>query len=200
MTYCKILTIALLSFLFLSASAQDFTKIDSVMTAEIQLKNIAGGAAYIYYNNKVVLNKAYGYADVETYKPMEAHSIFRIASQTKAIISIAFLQLVEKNKIQLDDPIEKYIPSFAPQQVAVIENDSFKLVNRVRSITIRDLLTHTSGISSVDEYPKFKYLFEKYKLHKSLDNGYSSLKEEVDQIAAMPLVHQPGVRDRKSVV
>jgi CubicO group peptidase (beta-lactamase class C family) len=194
MTYCKILTIALLSFLFLSASAQDFTKIDSVINAEIQLKNIAGGAAYIYYNNKVVLNKAYGYADVETYKPMEAHSIFRIASQTKAIISIAFLQLVEKNKIQLDDPIEKYIPSFAPQQVAVIENDSFKLVNRVRSITIRDLLTHTSGISSVDEYPKFKYLFEKYKLHKSLDNGYSSLKEEVDQIAAMPLVHQPGVR------
>lgn len=194
MTYCKSLIIALLSFLFLSASAQDFTKIDSIINAEIELKNISGGAAYIYYNNKVVLNKAYGFADIEAHKPMEVHSIFRIASQTKATISIAFLQLVEKNKIQLNDPIEKYIPSFAHQQVAVIENDSFKLVNRDRSITIRDLLTHTSGISSVDEYPKFKYLFEKYKLHKSLDNGYSSLKEEVDQIAAMPLVHQPGAR------
>lgn len=107
---------------------------------------------------------------------------------------IAFLQLIEKNKISLDAPVEKFIPSFSKQKVAIIERDSFKLGDLERSITLRDLLTHQSGISSADEYPKFKPLFEKYGLNKSLNNGFKSLQQEVEQIAAMPLVHQPGAR------
>ena len=174
----------------ITAHSQNFTKIDSTINAEIAQKNISGGVAYVYHNNKVVFNKAYGYANIASQSPMEVNSIFRIASQTKAIVSIAFLQLVEKGKIGLDDPIEKYIPNFANQKVAVMDADTFKLVSRNRSITIRDLLTHQAGISSTDEYPKYKFLFEKYKLNQ----GYASLKEEVDQIAAMPLVHQPGER------
>ena len=183
-------------FLLLSNNnfAQNFSKIDSIISAEIQLKNIAGGVAYVYHNNNVVYNKAFGYANLANQTKMEVGSIFRIASQTKAIVSIAFLQLVEKGKVGLDDPIEKYIPSFSNQKVAVIEADSFRLVSKNRSITIRDLLTHQSGISSQDEFPKHKALFDKYKLNQPLNNGYASLKEEVDQIAAMPLVHQPGER------
>lgn len=175
-------------------SAQNFTKIDSIINAELQLKNIAGGVAYVYHNNKVVYNKAFGYANLANQTKMEVGSIFRIASQTKAIVSIAFLQLVEKGKVGLDDPIEKYIPSFSNQKVAIVEADTFKLVSKNRSITIRDLLTHQSGISSQDEFPKYKILFERYKLNQPLNNGYASLKKEVDQIAAMPLVHQPGER------
>jgi CubicO group peptidase (beta-lactamase class C family) len=175
-------------------SAQNFTKIDSIINAEIQLKNIAGGVAYVYHNNKVVYNKAFGYANLANQTKMEVGSIFRIASQTKAIVSIAFLQLVEKGKVGLDDPIEKYITSFSNQKVAIIEADTFKLVSKNRSITIRDLLTHQSGISAQDEFPKYKALFDKYKLNQPLNNGYTSLKEEVDQIATMPLVHQPGER------
>ena len=175
-------------------SAQNFTKIDSIINAEIQLKNIAGGVAYVYHNNKVVYNKAFGYANLANQTKMEVGSVFRIASQTKAIVSIAFLQLVEKGKVGLDDPIEKYIPSFSNQKVAIIEADTFKLVSKNRSITIRDLLTHQSGISAQDEFPKYKALFDKYKLNQPLNNGYTSLKEEVDQIATMPLVHQPGER------
>jgi len=178
----------------ITAHSQNFTKIDSTINAEIAQKNISGGVAYVYHNNKVVFNKAYGYANIASQSPMEVNSIFRIASQTKAIVSIAFLQLVEKGKIGLDDPIEKYIPNFANQKVAVMDADTFKLVSRNRSITIRDLLTHQAGISSTDEYPKFKSLFEKYKLNQPLNQGYASLKEEVVQIAAMPLVHQPGER------
>ena len=174
--------------------AQNFSKIDSIISAEIQLKNIAGGVAYVYHNNNVVYNKAFGYANLANQTKMEVGSIFRIASQTKAIVSIAFLQLVEKGKVGLDDPIEKYIPSFSNQKVAVIEADSFRLVSKNRSITIRDLLTHQSGISSQDEFPKHKALFDKYQLNQPLNYGYASLKEEVDQIAAMPLVHQPGER------
>jgi CubicO group peptidase (beta-lactamase class C family) len=185
-------------FLFLifssTSSAQNFTKIDSIINAEIQLKNIAGGVAYVYHDNKVVYDKAYGYANLAGQTKMEVNSIFRIASQTKAIVSIAFLQLVEKGKIGLDDPLEKYIPTFSKQKVAIIEADTFKLVPRNRSITIRDLLTHQAGISSPDEYPKYKSLFAKYQLNQPLNQGYLSLQEEVDQIAAMPLVHQPGER------
>ena len=194
MIHSRSAVIGLLVCISFSSFSQNFSKIDSIITAEIQQKNIAGGVAFIYHNNQEVLNKAYGYADIGRQQPMQVNSIFRIASQTKAIVSIAFLQLVEKNKIGLDDPIEKFIPAFSQQKVAVLENDSFRLVDRARSVTIRDLLTHTSGISSADEYPKFKRLYEKYQLHQPLNNGYESLKEEVDQIAAMPLVHQPGAR------
>ena len=184
----------LLLLLAINSSAQNFTKIDSIINAEIQLKNIAGGVAYIYQDNKVVYHKAFGYANLAEQTKMEVGSIFRIASQTKAIISIALLQLIEKGKVGLDDPIEKYIPSFSNQKVAIIEADTFKLVSKNRSITIRDLLTHQSGISAQDEFPKYKALFDKYKLNQPLNNGYTSLKEEVDQIATMPLVHQPGER------
>lgn len=190
----KCLVFIVFLFSFLSLSAQDFGKIDSIINAEIQQKNIAGGVALIIHKNNVVLDKAYGYADVSASRSMKTTDIFRIASQTKAIVSIAFLQLIEKNNISLDAPVEKFIPSFSKQKVAIIERDSFKLVDLERSITLRDLLTHQAGISSADEYPKFKPLFEKYGLNKSLNNGFKSLEQEVAQIAAMPLVHQPGAR------
>ena len=186
--------IVVFSFFTISSFSQNFNRIDSIINSEIQQKNIAGGVAYIYHDNKVAYEKAYGFANLAMKKPMELNHIFRIASQTKAIVSIAFLQLAEQKKIGLDEPIEKWIPAFAAQQVASLEKENVILHNRNRSITFRDLLTHQSGISSADEYPKFKLLFEKFKLNQSLNQGFSSLQEEVDQIAAMPLVHQPGER------
>jgi len=185
--------LVLIFFAFTSA-AQNFTKIDSIINAEIQSKNIAGGVAYVYHNNKVVYDKAYGFANLADQTKMQVNSIFRIASQTKAIVSIAFLQLVEIGKIGLDEPVEKYIPAFSKQKVAIMEADTFKFVPRIRSITIRDLLTHQAGISSLDEYPKYKTLFEKYQLNQPLNQGFLSLRDEVEQIAAMPIVHQPGER------
>lgn len=174
--------------------AQSFYTIDSTIEKQIQQHKVAGAVALIMHNNKIVFNKAYGYADLANQKPMTTESIFRIASQTKAIVSVAFLQLVEAGKINLDDPIEKYIPAFTAQQVAHVEKDSIHLVARNRSITIRDLLSHQSGISSADEFPKLKKLFAQYQLDKPLNTAFSSLKEEVDQIAKMPLAHQPGER------
>ncbi len=194
MKQVRVHIVLVLIFFASTSSAQNFTKIDSIINAEIQSKNIAGGVAYVYHNNKVVYDKAYGFSNLADQSKMQVNSIFRIASQTKAIVSIAFLQLVEKGKIGLDDPIEKYIPEFSKQKVAIMEADTFKFVSRSRSITIRDLLTHQAGISSVDEYPKYKTLYEKYQLNQPLNQGYLSLKDEVEQIAAMPLVHQPGER------
>ncbi|MBI1692320.1 MAG: hypothetical protein FYV88_0430, partial [Bacteroidetes bacterium] len=161
---------------------------------QIALKNISGGVAYVWHQNKVLLHKAYGYADRDQQIAMQPSAIFRIASNTKAIISIAVLQLVEREIIRLDDPIELYIPAFGNQKVFSKKNDSVTLVDKIRSVTIRDLLTHQSGISSADEYPSFKNEFEKYHLNAGLGKYYVSLEEEVNQIAAMPLVHQPGER------
>jgi CubicO group peptidase (beta-lactamase class C family) len=161
---------------------------------QIQQQKVSGAVAMVIYKNKVVLDKAFGYADKANQIPMTTSSIFRIASQTKAIVSIAFLQLAEQGKIGLDDPIEKYIPSFSNQQVAIVEKDTIQLVHKNRSVTIRDLLSHQSGISSSDEYPKLKKLFAKYQLDQPLNVAFNTLQEEVEQIAKMPLAHQPGER------
>ena len=174
--------------------AQDFHSIDSTIQKQIQQHKVAGAVALVLHNNNIIFDKAYGFADAANQKPMTTESIFRIASQTKAIVSFAFLQLVEAGKIGLDEPIEKYIPAFASQHVALVEKDTIKLVERNRSITIRDLLSHQSGISSGEEFPKLKKLFAQYQLDNPLNIAFSSLQEEVAQIAKMPLAHQPGER------
>lgn len=187
-----------LSLLFFStcllAQSVDFKKIDSTINAEIAQNNIAGGVALIAQNGKILHQKAYGYANLDTKVKMQDNSIFRIASQTKAIVSVAVLQLVEKGRIRLDDPIENYFPEFAPQKVYVKQADSLILAARVRSITIRDLLTHQSGISSAEEYPYLKNEFVKFGLNNNGFSQYPTLKAEIAQIAKMPLAHQPGAR------
>lgn len=175
-------------------SSQSFSKIDSIINKEIDEHRVAGGTALIIHEGRVKYNKAFGFSDIAAQKKMETHSIFRIASQTKAIVSVGLLQLLEKHKINLDEPIEKFIPAFSNQKVAIIRRDSIQLVERKRPITIRDILSHQSGISSADEHPILAPLFKKYGLDKLLNMGYKNLEEEIQQIAKIPLAHQPGER------
>jgi CubicO group peptidase (beta-lactamase class C family) len=179
---------------FSFAQSFDFFKIDSTINAEIAQHNIAGGVALIAKNGKIVHHQAYGFANLDASVKMQENGIFRIASQTKAIISVAVLQLVEQGKIRLDDPIEQYFPAFSGQKVYVKQADTLALVDRKRSITIRDLLTHQSGISSADEYPYLQKEFAKYGLGNNGFNQYANLSAEIAQIAKMPLAHQPGAR------
>jgi CubicO group peptidase (beta-lactamase class C family) len=171
-----------------------FFKIDSTINAEIAQRNIAGGVALIAKNGKIVHHQAYGFANIHASVKMQENAIFRIASQTKAIISVAVLKLVEQGKIRLDDPIEMYFPAFSVQKVYVKQADTLLVVDRKRSITIRDLLTHQSGISSADEYPYLQKEFVKFGLSNSGFEEYPNLSAEIAQIAKMPLAHQPGVR------
>jgi CubicO group peptidase (beta-lactamase class C family) len=175
-------------------SSQSFSKIDSIINKEVDEHRVAGGTALIIHEGRVKYNKAFGYSDIAANKKMETHSIFRIASQTKAIVSVGLLQMLEKYEIGLDEPIERFIPAFSNQKVAIIKRDSIQLVERNRPITIRDVLTHQSGISSADEHPRLASLFKKYGLDKLLNMGYKNLEEEIQQIAKMPLAHQPGER------
>lgn len=189
----------LFSFLFFLstytfAQSINFFKIDSTINAEIAQHNIAGGIALIAKNGKIVHHQAYGFANIDASVKMKENAIFRIASQTKAIVSVAILQLVEQGRIHLEDPIEMYFPEFSNQKVYIKQADTLVLVERKRSITIRDLLTHQSGISSADEYPYLQKEFVKYGLSNTGFTQYPSLSEEIAQIAKMPLAHQPGTR------
>jgi CubicO group peptidase (beta-lactamase class C family) len=179
---------------FSFAQSINFFKIDSTINAEIAQRNIAGGVALIAKNGKIVHHQAYGFANIDASVKMQENAIFRIASQTKAIISVAVLKLVEQGKIRLDDPIEMYFPAFSGQKVFVKQADTLLLVDRKRSITIRDLLTHQSGISSADEYPYLQKEFVKFGLSNSGFEEYPNLSAEIAQIAKMPLAHQPGTR------
>ena len=174
--------------------AQTFSALDSIINLQINKHNTPGAVGLVIKEGKVLYDKAFGYANLELKTPMSTQSIFRIASQTKAVVSVAFLQLVEKGAVGLDDPIEKYFPAFSTQKVISGRGDSLQLVDKVRSVTIRDLLTHQSGISSPDEYPTYAYLYKKYNLDKPLNGSYATLTDEVAQIAQMPLMHQPGER------
>ena len=192
----KALVFSILLFFSISIFAQlpTFYRIDSTINAEIAQHNIAGGVALIAKNGKIVHHQAYGFANIDASVKMQENAIFRIASQTKAIISVAVLQLVEQGKIRLEDPIECYFPEFSTQKVYLKQADTLLLVDRKRSITIRDLLTHQSGISSADEYPYLQKEFVKYGLSNNGFNQYPTLSAEIAQIAKMPLAHQPGTR------
>lgn len=187
--------ISFLSFFVTTCSfAQSFSKVDAAIDSLIAVGKVAGGVAVVWHDGKIVHEKSYGWKDAAHEVKMPGDGIFRIASQTKLIVTVAALQLIEKNKFNLDAPIENWLPIFSNQKVAVKNGQSIELVERNKSITLRHLLSHTSGISSADEWPQFGALFKEYGLEKPLNYTYKNLEDEVNQIAKMPLVHQPGAR------
>ena len=100
-------------------------------------------------DGKIVYYKALGYDDIDSKTPLKRDAIFRIASQTKAITSVAVMMLYEEGKFLLTDPVSRYIPEFKNQQVLDKFNaadTTYTTVPAKRDITIHDLLTHTSGI------------------------------------------------------
>ena len=109
---------------------------------------LAGAVAIVVRRGKIAYLEALGHRDVEAQAPMPADAIFRIASQTKALASIGVMMLQEEGKLLITDPIGKYLPAFAETRV-LETNDSggHEIVAARRPITIRDLLTHTAGIS-----------------------------------------------------
>src|SRR6186997_375867 len=121
-------------------SATRLARLDSGMSDWVKNKWTNGAVALIVRNGKVVFNKAYGYNDLETKTPLDKNGIFRIASQTKAVTTVAVMMLWEEGKFSLDDPVSKFIPSFAHQQVLEKfepKDTTYTTVPANRLITIR---------------------------------------------------------------
>jgi CubicO group peptidase (beta-lactamase class C family) len=132
-------------------SAERLDRLSRVIQEYVDQGRVAGVVGLVIRNGKVAYLKPFGKLDLTTGAPMPADGIFRIASQTKAVTSVAVMMLQEEGKFLIDDPVSKYIPEFAITTVAVQAPDKeakgYSIVPAKRPITIRDLLTHTAGIS-----------------------------------------------------
>ncbi len=153
---------------------------------------LPGTVTLIARKGQVVYHEAIGMQDIENEISMTTDAMFRIASQTKAIVSTAVMMLQERGQLLINDPISKYIPEFKNSTVAVKnEDDSYDVVPANREITIRDLLTHTAGIGygygvAADKWEEAD-LQGWYFAHRD-----EAVLETVKRIALLPHDAQPG--------
>jgi len=179
-----------------NVSAERLQRVDAVIQQSIDKKQIAGAIGLIARNGKIGYNKAFGYSDIAAKTPLRTDNIFRIASQTKAITSVAVMLLFEEGKLLLDDPVSKYIPSFAKPVVLDQFNaadSSYTTVPAKREITLRDLLTHTSGIDyAIIGSTNFKAIYAKAGIPVGFEGGNLQLKDVMEKLGKLPLAHQPG--------
>ncbi len=178
-------------------STERLAKINAMFADAIKNDDIPGAVAMIVKNGKIVFYNAYGMANNGAGIKMDNNSIFRIASQTKAITSTAVMILWEEGKFKLDDPIAKYIPEFENAQIldTFNEADSTYTTQPAKDqITVRDLLTHTSGLGYgvIDGDPRFKKIYAKAGITDLFTTENITIGQSVKKLAKLPLHHNPG--------
>jgi len=179
-------------------SAERLVRIDRMLQQYVDSGWVAGSVGFIARDNMIIYNKSFGVSDLDTKTPLRSDDIFRIASQTKAITSIAVMMLFEEGKFLLDDPISKYIPEFAHPVVLDKFNEkdtTYTAIPANREITIRDLLTHTSGIDYAGIGSKnMNAIYSKAGIPTGFVSEKIVLADKMKALGKMPLVHQPGER------
>jgi CubicO group peptidase (beta-lactamase class C family) len=177
-------------------SDERLNRIDMMLKQGIDSGWIAGAAGFIARDGKIIYNRSFGVADIEKKIPMETSTIFRIASQTKAITSIAAMMLFEEGKFLLDDPVSKYIPEFAHSTVIETFNPkdtTYTTIPAKREISIRDLLTHTSGIDYAGiGSGTMRAVYAKYGIPGGFGTDKIVLGDKMRDLGKLPLIHQPG--------
>ncbi|MGE5488152.1 MAG: serine hydrolase domain-containing protein [bacterium] len=180
-----------------TVSAERLKRVDAVLQKYVDDDQVAGVVALVLKDGKPIYERAFGWSDKEAGRKMTVDTIFRIASQTKAITSAAVLILVEEGKIGITDPVSRFIPSFASTTVAVKTATGIETVPAKRRITIADLLTHTAGIS-YGTSPHIAKLYEAKGLGPAAGNGwYTADKDEpicetMERLGTLPFEAQPG--------
>src|SRR5690348_11657386 len=175
-------------------SGEGLARVSDFIRNEVASGKIPGAILLIQQHGRPVYDKNFGVRDIATELSMSADTIFRLYSMSKPITSVAAMMLVEDGKLQLDDPVAKFIPAFAGMKVGVEKKDetgkiSLALEPLKRPITIEDLLRHTSGIT----YGFYgENVVRKLYADADLFNGDLTNAELVDRIARLPLVEQPG--------
>ena len=170
-------------------SSERLERIKPAMQRYIDEKLVPGTVTLIARKGKVVHFEAQGYMDVENQIPMRADALFRIASMTKPIASVALMMLWEEGHFQLRDPVSRFIPSFVDQQVSLSSDasgESADLVAVNRPSTIRDMLTHTAGLAN-----NYRGNTEFYASEVSIRDD-DTAASYIDRIANLPLNYQPG--------
>jgi len=203
-----LLTLAFVSFAFGSAvkfppakpeevgfAADRLDRIGPVMQEYVDKGRVAGVVTLVVRNGKAAYFRAFGKLDTGRGAPMPPNAIFRIASQSKAVTSVAIMTLVEAGRINLGDPVSKFIPEFKETKVAVPTADKgspgYSIVPAKREITIRDLLTHTAGISYGDGPASELYKAAGLQGWLFADKGVP-VGDCIKKLAKLPFDAQPG--------
>jgi CubicO group peptidase (beta-lactamase class C family) len=180
-----------------SVAADRLARLDRLLQRHVDENRIAGAVALVMRDGQTVYERAVGWSDKEAGRRMTPDTIFRIASQTKALTSVAALQLVEEGRLGLTTPVSEFIPAFEKTTVAVRGEGDLRTVPATRRITVRDLLTHTAGISyGTDAH--VAPLYEAKSLGPAAGYGwYTADKGEpicdtMERLASLPFVAQPG--------
>jgi CubicO group peptidase (beta-lactamase class C family) len=179
--------------------AQDrLARLDGVLQRYVDDNQIGGAVVLILRDGRKVYERAVGWSDKDAGRKMTPDTVFRIASQTKALTSVGILLLAEEGRLLVTDPVSRFIPAYAKTTVAVRkEGSDIEIVPARRPITIRDLLTHTAGISYGME-PHMRALYEAKGLGPAAGNGwYTADKDEpicdtMERLASLPFAAQPG--------
>jgi CubicO group peptidase (beta-lactamase class C family) len=177
-------------------SSERLPRIHAAIERHIAAGDIAGAVTLVARKGRLAYLEAQGVMDLASKKPMATDTIFHLASMTKPIVGVAILMLMEEGKLRLTDPVSKFIPEFKSLQVAVTmeprpgqppaSEPQFYTVPANREITIRDLLTHTSGLVSGG--------ISATEAAKVPRQRTDTLAEYIPRLAAVPLAFQPGSR------
>lgn len=178
-------------------SAERLSRIDAMCKASVKNGEVPGIVALVARNGKIVFHQAYGMADNQSNRKMKKDDIFRIASQSKAITSTAVMMLWEEGRFRLDDPVSKFIPEFKNPRVLTsfrYSDTSYSAQPADKEITIRHLLTHTSGIGYgvIDGDERFQMIYEKAGITDLFTTEDITIEESVKKLARLPLHHNPG--------
>src|SRR5258705_1102974 len=160
-----------------SISAERLQRIGQLIDRRIAANDIAGAVTLVAQRGQIVQFEARGLMDIESHKSMARDTLFDVASMTKPITAVAILMLVEEGRLRLTHPVSQVIPSF--RNLTVKSATDAQAVPAAREITVRDLLTHTSGIVSEVRLPR---------------DPAESLAHFIPTFATMPLEFQPGTR------
>lgn len=178
-------------------SAPRLARIDSMVNRLIAEQRIPGAVVMLVKDGRVAYHKAFGYRDAATRAPQRPDDIFRIASQTKAVTSLAAMMLWEEGRFALDDPVGMYLPEFREQSVLTRFNpadSSYEARPTRRRITVRQLLTHTSGLDYADiGSEEFRAIYAKAGV-SALGTEGDVLGDKVRILGRLPLRHEPGER------
>jgi CubicO group peptidase (beta-lactamase class C family) len=172
-------------------------RLDAAIQRDIDQQQLAGAVMFVARDGKQVELHSLGMRDIEAKQPMTNDTIFRIASMSKAVTTVAVMMLYEEGRFMLHDPVSNFIPGFAHSVVAIAPapgapaGAKFTTVPANRPIQIHDLLTHTAGLTygdgpAVDVY-KAAHLYGWYFADKD-----ETIGQAIDRLATLPLQGQPG--------
>lgn len=182
-------------------SSERLTRLTATFEDYVRDGRLPGAVIQVMRDGKIVYQRAFGHRDVESADPQEVDDIFRIASQTKAIVSAAVLMLQEEGRLLTSDPVGRYLPEYAETTVAVeTEDGGYEVVPAERPITLRDLLTHTAGVpyhipGAGPTYGPAVGGWEEIGIQGwYFADREEPIRETVRRIASVPFAAQPGER------